>query len=194
MWQPSRSFDNYACWSEMSCTVTEINLLLEHFARIGVNMNTCGIFKRFHLFTFVTQFKIDIATLYSQDNCFPGTVSAWVRRALVVVIGWLFMTMTPVKSREFQMLSKIISDSKVHGANMGPIWDRQDPGGPQVDPVNFAIWDTPTDLFCFRFGYISLLIVNLMKYSPILNYIHQRCCRSKWATVQVMIYAPLTSY
>ena len=44
-------------------------------------------------------------------------------------------------------------DSKVHGANMGPIWgrqdpganmgpiwDRQDPGGPYVGPMNFAIW------------------------------------------------------
>ena len=32
-------------------------------------------------------------------------------------------------------------DSKVHGANMGPIWGRQDPGGPFVGPMNFAIWD-----------------------------------------------------
>ena len=32
-------------------------------------------------------------------------------------------------------------DSKVHGANMGPIWDRQDPGGPHVGPMNFAIWE-----------------------------------------------------
>ena len=31
-------------------------------------------------------------------------------------------------------------DSKVHGANMGPIWGRQDPGGPNVGPMNFAIW------------------------------------------------------
>ena len=32
-------------------------------------------------------------------------------------------------------------DSKAHGANMGgPIWDRQDPGGPHVGPMNFAIW------------------------------------------------------
>ena len=33
------------------------------------------------------------------------------------------------------------SDSKVHGANMRPIWGRQDPGGPHVDPMNFAIWE-----------------------------------------------------
>ena len=37
------------------------------------------------------------------------------------------------------MLSKV-SDSKVHGINMGPIWGRQDPGGPHVGPMNFAIW------------------------------------------------------
>ena len=34
-----------------------------------------------------------------------------------------------------------IPDSKVHGAIMGPIWGRQDPGGPHVDPMNFVIWD-----------------------------------------------------
>ena len=26
-----------------------------------------------------------------------------------------------------------------YGANMGPIWVPQDPGGPQVGPMNFAI-------------------------------------------------------
>ena len=31
-------------------------------------------------------------------------------------------------------------DSKVHVANMGPIWDRQDPGWPHVGPTNLAIW------------------------------------------------------
>ena len=36
-----------------------------------------------------------------------------------------------------------IPDSKVHGANMGPIWGRQDPGGPHVRPMNFAIWAGP---------------------------------------------------
>ena len=34
----------------------------------------------------------------------------------------------------------IYPDSKVHEANMGPIWGRQDPGGPHVAPMNFAIW------------------------------------------------------
>ena len=31
-------------------------------------------------------------------------------------------------------------DSKVHGANMRPIWGRQDLGGSHVGPMNLAIW------------------------------------------------------
>ena len=34
----------------------------------------------------------------------------------------------------------VYPDSKVHGVNMGPIWGQQDPGGPHVGPMNFAIW------------------------------------------------------
>ena len=39
------------------------------------------------------------------------------------------------------MVCHAIPDSKVHGANMGPIWGRQDPGGPHAGSMNFAIWD-----------------------------------------------------
>ena len=35
----------------------------------------------------------------------------------------------------------ITPDSKVYGVNMGLICGRQDPGGPHVGPMNFAIWD-----------------------------------------------------
>ena len=34
--------------------------------------------------------------------------------------------------------------SKVHGANMGPISGQQDPGGPHVGPMNFAILECLT--------------------------------------------------
>ena len=37
--------------------------------------------------------------------------------------------------------TELLRESTVHGANMGPIWGRQDPGGPHVGPMNFAIWD-----------------------------------------------------
>ena len=38
----------------------------------------------------------------------------------------------------------MVPDSKIHMANMGPIWGRQDPGGPHVGPMNFAIWGVST--------------------------------------------------
>ena len=37
-----------------------------------------------------------------------------------------------------------VPDSKVPGANMGPIWGRQDPDGPHFGPMNFAIWGLET--------------------------------------------------
>ena len=44
-------------------------------------------------------------------------------------------------------------DSKVHEANMGPIWGRQDPDGPHVGPMIFAIWlQGPLLLIGFNFN------------------------------------------
>ena len=34
-------------------------------------------------------------------------------------------------------------DGKVHGANVGPTWGWQDPGGPHVGPMNFLDAVTP---------------------------------------------------
>ena len=34
-----------------------------------------------------------------------------------------------------------VPDSKVHGANMGPIWGRQDPDGPHVGPMRLVMRD-----------------------------------------------------
>ena len=33
-----------------------------------------------------------------------------------------------------------VPDGKLRGANMGPIWGRQDPGGPYVGSMNLAFW------------------------------------------------------
>ena len=43
---------------------------------------------------------------------------------------------------------KQVSDSKVHGAYMGPTWGRQDPGGPHVGPMFIAIGG---DYFAYNF-------------------------------------------
>ena len=42
-----------------------------------------------------------------------------------------------------------IPDSKVHGAIMGPIWSRQDPGGPHVGRMNLTLWDVIQSYFHF---------------------------------------------
>ena len=50
---------------------------------------------------------------------------------------------------------------------MGPIWGRQDPGGPHVGPMNFAIWGIKTISFLLRtqphniFIVIVLLVMNI---------------------------------
>ena len=43
----------------------------------------------------------------------------------------------PQKKKKKKKGFYAIPDSKVHGANMGPIWGRQDPGGPHVGPMNY---------------------------------------------------------
>ena len=59
----------------------------------------------------------------------------------------LYMT-TPWRGSDFLITRRLWApvpysspDSKVHGANIGPILGRQDPGGPHVGPMNFAIWE-----------------------------------------------------
>ena len=37
------------------------------------------------------------------------------------------------------LLQDMVPERKVNGTNMEPFWDRQDPGGPHVGPMNFAI-------------------------------------------------------
>ena len=42
--------------------------------------------------------------------------------------------------------------SKDHEANMGPIWGRQDPGGPHAGPMTFAIWALIQVMACGTIG------------------------------------------
>ena len=63
-------------------------------------------------------------------------------------------------------------DSKVHGANMGPIWGRQDPGGPHVGPMNLAIW-----VAALIDGHIALAVISSID-------MRQRFCG---AIVQILV-------
>ena len=86
-------------------------------------------------------------------------------------------------------------DSKVHVANMVPIWGRQVPGGPHVGPMNFAIWVwsrkwKPT--FCFKstlhidpstVKYIQLRIIPWHNCPPrLLRSKYQGICDILWTT------------
>ena len=73
-----------------------------------------------------------------------------------------------------QWLKQNIPDSKVHGANMGPIWGQPDPGGPHVGPMNFAIWksefeltkETPYLTLLMSYGVCIIRIWEDMMMSP----------------------------
>ena len=43
-------------------------------------------------------------------------------------------------SQGYLALGQVYPDKKVRGANMGPIWGPQDPGGSHVGPINCPIW------------------------------------------------------
>ena len=64
-----------------------------------------------------------------------------ISRNLVAHFQWRDQVPPKCRNDDNQELRKNIPDSKVHGANMGPTWGRQDPGGPHVGPMYFAIWD-----------------------------------------------------
>ena len=55
---------------------------------------------------------------------------------------WISTGIQPHRRLMVPLLPLItVPDSKVRGTNMGPIWGRQDPGGPHVGPMKFAIWE-----------------------------------------------------
>ena len=58
----------------------------------------------------------------------------YLRNTLCTLNGFMsYSTRTAFYSKH------IFPDSKVHGANVGPSWGRQDSGGPHVGHMNFAI-------------------------------------------------------
>ena len=75
-------------------------------------------------------------------------------------------------------------DSKVHGANMGPIWGRQDPGGPHVGPMNYAIWEAYNQDHEYAVSPIGFeLQVKDLHYEQMGKYFME----SNWSINQLMI-------
>ena len=55
-------------------------------------------------------------------------------------------------------------DNKFYGANMGPIWVRQDPGGPYVCPMNFVIWVVISDKWNAEYNIHDTLVCRPREY------------------------------
>ena len=55
-------------------------------------------------------------------------------------------------------------DSKVHGADMGPTWGRQDPGGPHVGHMNLAIWEGIVTTFSMCVPKIKRILVPMRRF------------------------------
>ena len=84
--------------------------------------------------------KHDINQNWSQQNV-PFKVVNLFQNATSVLTCCSKVNLDYNHTKYVPGMLQIISDSKVLGANLGPIWGRQDPGGPHVGPMNFAIWD-----------------------------------------------------
>ena len=123
---------------------------------------------------YVPVFKISSITssLWKQMGNRPSVLK-FVTRKLIV-----FITFTRVDLYSHQNLLSISftsplkmmhnPDSKVPGANMGPIWGRQDRGGPHVGPMNFAIWELTYMVSC-PLGWLRYSLVRIcVFFSPIL--------------------------
>ena len=81
--------------------------------------------------------------------------------------GWMkFLLMysknfSILHSRYYSYWWWVYPDSRVHGANMGPIWGRQDPGGPHIGPMNLAIWVVLPEHSGFSTSIVNLKLIIL---------------------------------
>ena len=84
-----------------------------------------------------------------------------------LIQDWLLIPFTVDDADSAYICLDILPDIKVHGANMGPIWGQQDPGGPHIGPMNLAIWAgiiikfilILSILICFAFTVWYIIIV-----------------------------------
>ena len=86
----------------------------------------------------------------------------WIKQTESEYVPHTFSTLIDVRLQWLntnRLSLELFSDSKVHGGNMGHIWGRQDPGGPHVGHMNFAIWVVP--IKSFHPGDDYILVISL---------------------------------
>ena len=103
-------------------------------------------------------FHISVWVCLPLDICMHGPVHVYVFARMRMHMGMhanqiypCVCTSTCVISRRHNIwslprtfVSRTVPDGKGYGANMGPAWGRQHPGGPHVGPMNLAIWAMQT--------------------------------------------------
>ena len=82
-------------------------------------------------------------------------------------------------------------DGKIHGANMGPIWGRQDPDGPHVGPMNFAIWGLSV-AFTWAHNALHVTHSSVQVISPQSIFVTAYHTATSTNQLETMSHAPLT--
>ena len=108
----------------------------------------CALNKRLSKQSWGWWFETPSCSLWRQCNVMhPKDVLVGLSRTEKVLINNRLLWWSLQHENFVGMLGETVSflwipyaEGKIHGANMGPIWDRQAPDGPQVGPMNFAIW------------------------------------------------------
>ena len=84
------------------------------------------------------------AKAHKRGGTRPASYVTPVHNNLSPVIHSYFVPISPHEGKKDKFTAKIVlrpfPDSKIHGANVGPTWGHQDPGGPHVGHMNLAIW------------------------------------------------------
>ena len=81
---------------------------------------------------------------------------------------FVFYVMFHMKWALSQPIRPILKYGKgvVHGANIGPIWGRRDPGGPYVGPMNFAILDSKAKALWSKMFFLVIGYPNIQSTIP----------------------------
>ena len=106
-------------------------------------------------------------------------MASWLNTLLYLSRLWITLSIDP--------------DSKMHGANMGPIWGRQEPAGPHVGPMTFAIWGYFMPTYCIYVRYIHIYIYVYISYDMCIllsfSFPISLCNRQKWKCKETNIFA-----
>ena len=103
---------------------------------------------------------------------FRLTSSAWSQTSTVAITptSGLYVSIQKTKTESLDHPTTArydLPDSKIHGVNMGPIWVRQDPGGPLIGLMNFVIWAYTCQVYVFAFATLITVFVLVYTYLPI---------------------------